>query len=83
MAKKILITGASGLVGTRLTEILLQKGFLVTHLGRGHKLGMVPSYVWNVERGTIDPQALKDVDCIIHLAGEGVRPTVGWTCVPG
>jgi NAD(P)-dependent dehydrogenase (short-subunit alcohol dehydrogenase family) len=30
----VLITGGSGLVGTRLTEILLQKGFSVSHLTR-------------------------------------------------
>ncbi|MDZ7900722.1 MAG: TIGR01777 family oxidoreductase [Arcicella sp.] len=30
----VLITGGSGLVGTRLTEILLERGFSVSHLGR-------------------------------------------------
>jgi uncharacterized protein (TIGR01777 family) len=72
MSKKILITGASGLVGSRLTEMLLQKGYQVSHLGRTKKEGAVKSYVWNVDRGEFDTEALVGVDAIIHLAGAGV-----------
>ncbi len=72
MAKKILITGASGLVGSRLTALLLQKGYQVSHLGRAKKSGAVPSFVWDVENGTIDSAAFEGVNTIIHLAGAGV-----------
>ena len=72
MATSVLITGASGLVGTRLTELLLQKGYQVSHLGREKKSGSVRSFVWDVKKGTMDPQALEGVDVIIHLAGAGV-----------
>lgn len=72
MGKKILITGASGLIGSRLTEILLQKGHQVSHLGRTKKTGPVKSYAWNVEKGEFDREALTGVDTIIHLAGAGV-----------
>ncbi len=72
MVKKILITGASGLVGKRLTELLLQKGYQVSHLGRRKRDGNVPSFVWDVEKDFIDSKALDDVDTIIHLAGAGV-----------
>ncbi len=72
MSKKILITGASGLIGSRLTEVLLQKGHQVSHLGRAKKTGPVKSYVWNVEKGEFDSEALTGVDTIIHLAGAGV-----------
>lgn len=72
LATSILITGASGLIGTRLTERLLQKGHRVAHLGRSKKSGKVPSYVWNVTRGEMDIQALDGIECIIHLAGSGV-----------
>jgi len=72
MSKNILITGASGLVGSRLTEMFLQKGYQVTHLGRAKKSGKVKSYVWNVENGEIDSEALMNADAIIHLAGAGV-----------
>lgn len=69
---KILISGASGLIGTRLTELLVQHGHKVSHLGRRKKAGEIPSFVWDVDKGTMDEQALKDVDTIIHLAGAGV-----------
>ncbi len=72
MGKKILITGASGLIGSRLTEMLLQKGHQVSHLGRTKKTGPVKSYVWNVEKDEFDSEALTGVDTIIHLAGAGV-----------
>jgi uncharacterized protein len=72
MSKKILITGASGLVGTHLTEMLLQKGHQVSHLGRTKKVGKVKSFVWDVEKGELDTEALVGVDTIIHLAGAGV-----------
>lgn len=67
-----MITGASGLIGKRLTELLLQKGHQVSHLGRKKSNGSVPSYVWDVKRGTIDINALKGIDTIIHLAGAGI-----------
>lgn len=72
MANNILITGASGLVGTRLTELLLMKGYSVSHLGRSRKEGQVKSFVWNLDEFVIEPEALKDINTIIHLAGAGV-----------
>ena len=72
MVKKILITGASGLVGQRLTELLLQKGYQASHLGRSKRGGAVPSFVWDVEKGFLDSKAMNDVNTIIHLAGAGV-----------
>ena len=72
MVKKILITGASGLVGNRLTELFLQKGYQVCHLGRSKRQGAVPSFVWDVDKGIIEPETLTGVDVVIHLAGAGV-----------
>lgn len=69
---RILITGASGLVGTRLTKVLLERGHEVSHLGRTNKSGSVKSFVWDVNAGTIDPQALQHIDAVIHLAGAGI-----------
>ncbi|MBL7872863.1 MAG: TIGR01777 family oxidoreductase [Cyclobacteriaceae bacterium] len=72
MSKKILITGASGLIGSRLTDLLLKKGYPVSHLSRSARGGKVPSFVWDVDKGEMDDQALKGVETIIHLAGAGV-----------
>jgi uncharacterized protein (TIGR01777 family) len=69
---KILITGASGLVGTRLTQLLLENGHEVSHLGRSKKSGSIPSFVWDVNAGTIDPEALNGIDVVVHLAGAGI-----------
>jgi uncharacterized protein len=72
MIKSVLITGGSGLVGTALTELLLQKGYHVSHLGRSPARGKVKCFRWSVSGKYIDPKALEGVDAIIHLAGAGV-----------
>ncbi len=72
MDKKILITGASGLVGTRLTDLLLKNGYEVCHMSRHKKSGPINSFVWNIENGDFDKSALEGVNAIIHLAGAGV-----------
>jgi uncharacterized protein (TIGR01777 family) len=68
--RQILITGGSGLVGQRITELLEKKGYEVAWLSRspqGRK-----TFLWNVEKGQIDPKAIEWADGIIHLAGAGV-----------
>jgi len=72
MPKKILITGASGLIGSRLTSQLLAKNHSVAHLGRKKKEGTVASFVWDVKQNHIDLNAIAGTDTIIHLAGAGV-----------
>lgn len=52
--------------------MLVQQGHEVSHLGRTKKAGKTPSFVWDVDHGIMDEQALKDVDTVIHLAGAGV-----------
>jgi hypothetical protein len=76
---KVLITGASGLIGRPLTELLLKNGHEVTHLGRKEKTeGRVPSYKWDLEKKTIDPRAFEQVDSVVHLAGAGIADS-RWT----
>ncbi|WP_293305942.1 TIGR01777 family oxidoreductase [Pedobacter sp. UBA5917] len=71
MAKKILITGATGLVGTELKKHLLGKGYIVNTLSR--KKGKdTNSFAWDVYKGIIDADCLNGVDAVIHLAGEPV-----------
>jgi len=72
--KKILITGGSGLVGTRLTELLLASGnYEVMHLSRsGSHIPGVTVYEWDVEAGEMDEEAIQKADCVIHLAGTGI-----------
>lgn len=72
LATSILITGASGLIGSRLTKVFQQKGYQVSHLSRSVKTGPIPSFAWNVEKGEIDQRSLYGVDTLVHLAGAGV-----------
>jgi uncharacterized protein len=69
--RNVLITGASGLIGSRLTELLSSAGYKVIHLSR-RKGAAVQTYTWDVEKQVIEPDALKEVDAIIHLAGANV-----------
>ncbi len=70
----VLITGGSGLVGTRLTQILLANGFTVSHLSRKptNTSGKVKIYHWDIENGIIDEKALLEADYLVHLAGAGI-----------
>lgn len=74
MNKNVLITGASGTVGTVLTELLLKKGCKVSHLSRSGpaKKGNVRIYGWDIGDNYIEPAALENTQVIIHLAGAGV-----------
>lgn len=67
---KVLITGGTGLVGKRLTEMLLAKNYEVAILSRNPKTKN--QYQWNVSESYIDENAFKNVTHIIHLAGAGV-----------
>lgn len=70
----VLITGGTGLIGTRLTKALAAKGYKVIILTRKAtpSSGNVLYKKWDVERGTIDESAVGEADCIIHLAGANV-----------
>ena len=71
--RTVLIAGGTGLVGTRLSEILRDRGYKVIHLSRRQNLETeFPAYVWDVEKGTIDEVALRQADYIINLAGAGI-----------
>jgi uncharacterized protein (TIGR01777 family) len=72
MSKQILITGASGLIGSRLTQLLTAQGHHVSHLSRSNRKTKVNTFLWNVKEKYIDPRALEGTDTIIHLAGAGV-----------
>jgi uncharacterized protein (TIGR01777 family) len=73
----ILITGGTGMIGARLTEMLVAKGYHVIILTRNpstrnHRLAGVSYANWNTHKQTIDQQAISSADHIIHLAGAGV-----------
>jgi uncharacterized protein (TIGR01777 family) len=70
--EKVLISGGSGLLGNRLTQLLLEKGYAVAHLSRSKREGAIETIVWDVEKQNLDPQLIAPFDHIIHLAGAGI-----------
>lgn len=76
MTKKVLITGGTGLVGTALTALLVEKGYLVTILTRDKNRTSTNSNItysfWDINKGVIDKDELLSANYIVHLAGAGI-----------
>ncbi|GAA4448332.1 TIGR01777 family oxidoreductase [Nibrella saemangeumensis] len=73
MSQTVLITGGTGTIGQRLTQLLQEQGYQVAYLSRSTKpIANVKVYQWDVKKGTLDPQAILTADYIIHLAGAGI-----------
>lgn len=73
MKEKVLITGGSGLIGRKLTDLLLQQSYEVMHLSRSKNNNTgVKTFLWNYETGFIEDGALEKIDHIVHLAGENI-----------
>lgn len=71
----VLITGGTGTIGKALTDYLVNRNYQVIVLSRKLQKSTNPniSYaLWDVEKQTIDIDAIKAADYIIHLAGAGV-----------
>ena len=78
---KVLITGATGLVGKKLVKKLLQEKIEVNYLSTSklklkNKLFYCGFY-WNPLEGQINDKAFDGVDAIIHLAGANIASR--WT----
>jgi uncharacterized protein (TIGR01777 family) len=73
MLQKILIAGGSGLLGSRLAQLLLGKGYEVAFLSRNEgRVGSIKKYRWDIASGYIDPEAFENTTAIVNLAGAGV-----------
>ena len=67
----VVVTGASGLIGSALVPALWEAGHTVRRLVR--RPPTAPDEVrWDPEAGTIDAEGLAGVDAAVHLAGEGI-----------
>ncbi|MEV7972078.1 TIGR01777 family oxidoreductase [Cellulomonas sp. NPDC089187] len=68
---RVVIAGASGLIGTALTQLLRAEGADVVRLVR-----RAPTHPeeqqWDPERGQLDPTVLTGADAVVNLAGAGV-----------
>ena len=78
---RVLITGATGLIGQEIVKLCHEEGIDVNYLttqkskikGENHYKG----YYWNPSINEIDTTCFKNVDAIIHLAGASVSKR--WT----
>ena len=72
---KILVSGATGLIGRKLCQSLQQASHQVTILSRslekGRQLGF-PTFVWQPEKEPPPTDAMENVDVVVHLAGEHI-----------
>lgn len=81
---RVLITGATGLVGKELVAYLLKNGYSINYLttskNKIQEEENYHGYYWNPEKGEIDAGCLHDVGAIIHLAGASIskRWTAGY-----
>lgn len=74
---KVLITGATGLIGIALQKSFKAKGYEMLLASR--KEAKDDSHVhWDPENGFSEPEKLEGVDAVVHLAGESVSG-LRWT----
>lgn len=78
---KVLITGATGLVGKEVTRLCREQGITVHYLTTSQKkISSEPDYkgfYWNPSTDELDVTSLEGVDAIIHLAGASIAQK--WT----
>ena len=79
--KRILITGATGLVGQEIAKQCLPKGveihYLTTRKNQIQNNTTYKGFYWNPKLGEIDRACFKGVDAIINLAGATISKR--WT----
>jgi len=70
--QRVVITGASGLVGSSLAGFLATRGHRVDGLVRRPPEAGSTDIRWDPATGTIDAAALEGADAVVHLAGESI-----------
>ncbi|HEX9725949.1 MAG TPA: TIGR01777 family oxidoreductase [Vicinamibacteria bacterium] len=75
---KIAVTGATGLIGSALSEKLRKEGNEVLVLSRRKGLSSPYTVVpWDPKGGELDARPLEGIDAMVHLAGESIAKR--WT----
>ena len=73
----VLVTGASGLIGSALVPVLTAGGHAVTRLVRSTPRPGQAEVPWNPAARSIATPALEGFDAVVHLAGESLAER--WT----
>lgn len=74
---RVLISGASGLVGTEVARQLIEAGHEPVKLVR-RAAKAADEVSWNPSRGEIDPEIMESVDAVVNLAG-ATTGRIPWT----
>lgn len=69
--RRVVVSGASGLIGTALVDRLRQSGNEVRRLVR-HVPRYADEYSWDPYAGKIEARALEGTDAVIHLSGANI-----------
>ena len=73
---RVLITGATGMIGSKVTQLCDEKGievnYLTTTKSKIENKKNFQGFYWNPEKDEIDEACLDDVTAIIHLAGASI-----------
>lgn len=67
---KVLVTGSSGLIGSALTDSLSANSHEVVRLLRHNVTEGSP--FWDPERGIVNLADVRDIDAVVHLAGDSI-----------
>ena len=70
MPAKVLVSGASGLIGSALLPALQSSGYEVTRLVRGAASGK-SDIAWDPSR-PLAPESVSSFDAVVHLAGDSI-----------
>jgi hypothetical protein len=75
--QRIVVSGATGLIGSALCSFLTSGGHRVDRLVRRAPQPGTTDIAWHPAQGSLDAAALEGADAVIHLAGENVASR--WT----
>ena len=69
---RVLVSGASGLVGSALTDAMRRAGHTVNRLFRPGSSGAPGDVGWDLRSGQIELAGLEGIDGVVHLAGASI-----------
>ncbi len=70
---RVLITGATGLIGTALTAFCREQGVETVSLVRKPPVAPNSSHIqWDPNKAILNPEHLEGFDAVVHLAGENI-----------
>ena len=70
--RRIVLAGASGLIGTQLAALLTSGGHHVTRLVRSAARNQSDAVHWDPAQRRLDPTALEGADAVVNLSGHSI-----------